>query len=440
MSAGTTPGITPASGSRTSGFTFSVDLTAVLTPIRCSDVRLDSFEVKNVPARWSLVLKQSSSSTCAPAFELSCTEFPHDSFGANLKDAFVTVEVVLKRQETNRDNDAARLSILTRSLQVPAWAHQLDGSNDLSAWTKNIATTPQDFANLYSVKRKLDKDAAQKWLVNVTVERRFTPSFTQVGSEDAADVAYRCPLLSLNASPHDLRLVFPGVGKDGAELWTKAEFLSATSSYFEDLLASDFAESIPISSKRRRADAPAKAKKATPAAEKEFDDSDDEADALVAPTLASNSTDVQHAYREVVVTQTAFTTYRAVLLYLTTGHLTFAPLASSLLPYNPAARSTRSEHLSRALAADPPLPLPASPKSVYRLSHLLSLPSLSAAALGTAIAYDELRAVVLRYVVRHWEEVRASEGWKDAMARVKRDEVPGGGGVVVEVLQAVAER
>ncbi|BGP40696.1 hypothetical protein JCM10449v2_004658 [Rhodotorula kratochvilovae] len=427
MSAAATPGITPGSGSRTSGFTFSVDLTAVLNPIRCSVVRLDSFEVKNVPARWSLVLKQSSSSTCAPVFELSCTEFPHDDFGANLKDAFVTVEV-------------------------------LEGRNDLSAWTKNFATTPQDFANLYNVKRKLDKDAAQKWLVNVTVERRFTPSFTQVGSEDAADVAYRCPLLSLNASPHDLRLVFPGVGKDGAELWTNAELLSATSSYFEDLLASDFAESIPISSKRRRADAPAKAKKATPAAEKEFDDSDDEADALVAPTLASNSTDVQHAYREVVVTQTAFTTYRAALLYLTTGYLLFAPLASSLLPHNPAARSTRSEHLSRALAANPPLPLPASPKSVYRLSHLLSLPSLSAAALSalaasltpagaaselfsrTAIAYDELRAVVLRYVVRHWEEVRASEGWKDAMARVNRDEVPGGGGVVVEVLQAVAER
>lgn len=217
-------------------------------------------------------------------------------------------------------------------------------------------------------------------------------------------------------------------------------------------------------SKRRRDDG-AQSVRAAKGAPKDFDDSDDQADTLLvanaAPILrAAAGEQVEHAYREVAITQAAYSTYRAVLLYILTGHIEFAPLSSSYIgpPVFGAKYQHRSELHVAQYGADPAAPLAVSPKSVYRLAHLLDLPALQQRALAeietgltthgaavemisdASISYDEVRRLVLGYVARNWNEVRQTPAWQDVMERVKRDEIPGGGGIVVEVLQAVSEK
>ncbi|GAA5959510.1 hypothetical protein JCM10213_002876, partial [Rhodosporidiobolus nylandii] len=57
----------------------------------------------------------------------------------------------------------------------------------------------------------------------------------------------------------------------------------------------------------------------------------------------------------------------------------------------------------------------------------------------TSVAYEELRKVVLDFVKENWAKVRESEGWEGMMDKVDRDEVQGGGSILVAVLRAVAK-
>jgi hypothetical protein len=259
--------------------------------------------------------------------------------------------------------------------------------------------------------------------------------------------------------PHDIRLFFPTASKDGADLWVKSDVLRKSSPYFKSLLDSDFAESVPHRSKRARKNSvtEAAAPSAQEAVARDFVDSDDETDVIhfsKHQPLADRSSDADElSYRQITITQAAFSTYRSLLLYLHSGFLRLAPLSSSF-----ASRSdTRLDFLTSAHDTNPSLPLPVSPKSLYRLAHLLSLDDLQERSLeavkstlsvdnaavelfsDASIAYDELRAVILAFVKANWAKVKETDGWKEHKTKVKSGELPEGAPVVMEVFEAVAD-
>jgi hypothetical protein len=129
--------------------------------------------------------------------------------------------------------------------------------------------------------------------------------------------------LDLSPTPHDVRIFFPRVQDDGAELWTSSNFLSGVSHYFESLLWSGFAESVTQTRKRPRT----RASTATPAPQvvgdadkRDCEGLDEETDRVYferfSPRLHEHEGDCPLEYRQITITKTAFTTYRAVLTYL----------------------------------------------------------------------------------------------------------------------------
>jgi hypothetical protein len=192
----------------------------------------------------------------------------------------------------------------------------------------------------------------------------------------------RHPGLNLEQVPHDVRLCFPSASKDGADLWVKSEILRKSSPYFKSLLGSDFAESVLRRSKRARKSSvtEAAAPPAPVAAKGDFTDSDDETDDFYfsqnpqQPDPSPEAADL--TYRQITITHCAFTTYRALLVFLHTGFIHFAPFSSSF----PSRSDSRLDFLTSAHDTDPSLPIPVSPKSLYRLAHLLDLDDLNRAA------------------------------------------------------------
>jgi hypothetical protein len=265
--------------------------------------------------------------------------------------------------------------------------------------------------------------------------------------------------LNLQQTPHDVRLSFPAAGKNGtcADLWVKSDILRRSSPYFKSLLDSDFAESVPRRSKRARKSSMAEveAPLAPETAEGDFEDSDDETDDFLfskhppPPDPSPNADEL--SYHQVTVTQTAFSTYRSLLLYFSTGFVHFAPLSSSF-DFRP---ESRIDFLSSTYNKDPSLPLPNSPKSLYRLAHLLDLDDLQKRSLkavksslsvenaaielfsDASVAYDELRAVILAFVKEKWAEVKETDGWTEYKDQVKSGEMPEGAPVVMDVLEAL---
>ncbi|GAA6002754.1 hypothetical protein JCM10207_007659 [Rhodosporidiobolus poonsookiae] len=303
--------------------------------------------------------------------------------------------------------------------------------------------------------------------LSFTLEANFEDTQLQAHGQTKESAKWISPL-HLRQTPHNVRLFFPHAHESGAELWSTSDALSRSSPHFKTLLESGFAETVPKRSKRKRGGSTTA--EATPAPEegdKDFADSDDETDAFlfstIAPQLSASEGD-DAAYQQVTITQAAFSTYHAVLVYLGSGFINFAPLSSSFP--SPASSSsdadessdTRLAHLQSHLTAHPTLPLPVSPKSVYRLAHLLQLPSLSRAALAAfrssltpstapqelftdcAIAYEELRRVVVEFVVERWGEVEGTESWREVSARVEADEVEGAAPVLLQLLGALSSR
>ncbi|BGP12327.1 hypothetical protein JCM10213_003868 [Rhodosporidiobolus nylandii] len=264
--------------------------------------------------------------------------------------------------------------------------------------------------------------------------------------------------LNLEQLPHNVRLFFPRAHKDGAELWIKGDILSRSSPYLKDLLSSDFAEAQPRRSKRARTSGAVEAVRVLAQDGKDFEDSDDETDEFLfskkPPSLFQSSEADDVSFRQITITQAAFSTYHAVLVYLQTGFVHFAPLSSSFPLANPAF-STRRDFLASKYDEDPSLPVPVSPTSAYRLAHLLQLEDLQKRALDavrssltvkgaatelfsdTSVAYEEPRKVTLEFVKDNWAKVRESEGWKEMMERADRDEVPAS--IVAAALRAVAK-
>lgn len=230
------------------------------------------------------------------------------------------------------------------------------------------------------------------------------------------------------------------------------------------MFASGAIETIPRRSKRRRLASPAPASANVDDSSNDapdWCDSDDETDELTREAEAevenssSANEDLEMEYCEVQTRQTAYSTFRAVLLYMQTGYIDFAPLSSSTAPRNSFATTTRKDALARDKVKSPRLPYAVSPKSVYRLAHLLQLPALQELALenlasalsvsGAAselfspvsIAYEEVRKVVRAFVLKHLEAVCATDAWKEYKDRAARGEIEGGAMVLAELFDAM---
>ncbi|KAL7344301.1 hypothetical protein BJY59DRAFT_718569 [Rhodotorula toruloides] len=220
-------------------------------------------------------------------------------------------------------------------------------------------------------------------------------------------------------SPNNVRLFFP---RSGRSLYANETFLSNASPYFKTLFEAGFSKD-----DKAAADRTSTAETLPPYT---FDDSDDETDGFLdKPTSSSEPSSIP--CKTIKIIDTAYSTYFAVLVWLVTGKISFAPSRSSrtMPPPRPSsAASTRSMAIKTAIDAQTvPVPPPVSAKSVYRLAHLLKLDSLASFALSQirsqltienvaytlysdiASAYPEVQSAALDFAVEKWEKVVGAE-------------------------------
>ncbi|GAA5963206.1 hypothetical protein JCM8115_001058 [Rhodotorula mucilaginosa] len=304
---------------------------------------------------------------------------------------------------------------------------------------------------------------------------RFTITCTQEPEKDVARL-YRTPTLdsakalqlaSLSHSPiMDVRLLFKQIDNRELELWTTADFLGKASEYYKALFASGSAETV-TRSRSKRARGPSVTSEQKPLAQAansdpsvDWQDSDDETDAfLVEHDWMSCTTSKQDTaeleYQQIEVRETAYSTMCAVLLYLQSGHIKFAPTRSSHALSPDELVTKRKAALVEALEEHPTLPPPVSPKSVYRLAHLLDREELQKMALDSltssltfsgaarelfspvSLAHNKLRQVVLEFVVKNWKEVKATEGWQAVRAEIASGQLEGGAQILLDLFAAI---
>ncbi|KAL8293424.1 hypothetical protein RQP46_000125 [Phenoliferia psychrophenolica] len=144
------------------------------------------------------------------------------------------------------------------------------------------------------------------------------------------------------------------------------------------------------------------------------------------------------AFHEVFVTDAAYSTYRAVVVWIYTGQITFAPIQSSATPKR--------------------YPNSVSPKSVYRLAHFLDISDLKTLALAafkqqvssanaavelfseTSRLYEEVQAVLLDFVVQQWSEVKNSDGMQEIERLLEAEEDVPMGATMLKIMLELAKR
>ncbi len=217
----------------------------------------------------------------------------------------------------------------------------------------------------------------------------------------------------LSNAPNDVVFYFPRTKR---ELWANSAALKAVSPYFATLFDSGFKESSSSTVGEGII---------TDSAEIDelAQDSDDESDRVpfkLATTRTKSALPL--GVKEVVIRSAAYTTYLAVLTYIHSGFNNFAPLSiPSLFVKNPGPARTAA--LTASATNHPNLPLPASPKSVFKLAHLLELEDLAKLALvdyqskltvdnvlhelvTDMSVYDCAREALVAFAVPNWTAVR----------------------------------
>ncbi|KAJ8292852.1 hypothetical protein OF846_004113 [Rhodotorula toruloides] len=344
------------------------------------------------------------------------------------------------------------------------------GSPTRASCGQGMALSPLVFRSAMSA-------SGGKYDVKTHRSYHFVFNLESLGSEHLAAPYNRFkqePVPALSPTPYDVRLVFPAYG---AEMWIESGFLSQASSYFKTLLSSDFAETAAVTTKYSEmrltpsTSSMSRAKEhatisdlRTAASEADFDyfdDSDDETDELYFahyPPQQHRLDVLQLAYKEIKVTKTAFTTYRAVLACLRTGYITFAPLWSTFFYSTSEQAQSRRSYIEATVGRAPPThPYPVSPKSAFRLAHLLELEPLQHLCLANlkaqltikcapyelfsemSVCYDTWRKVVLDFVVDNWDAVTGSAEWDKIKGELERDEIKGATPIMLELMRRVGK-
>jgi hypothetical protein len=251
--------------------------------------------------------------------------------------------------------------------------------------------------------------------------------------------------ITARPSPNNVLLTFPRCGQD---LWTN-EITLRQSPYFDILLSSGFSEGTNGSSEGQP--------DGRTLGDDHFDDSDDEtAAALPKPVKSCLSPSQFPPHKTVTITEASYATYLAVVCWLQCGYIDFAPLTSSFVSPSVSREqasqlrlesirppATESDSSMYNAAASLSSLQPVSPKSVYRLSHLLELPSLSSLALAnftsqlttsnvvlelfteTSACYDEISKAALDFTMKNLRAVLASQAIKDVRTRAETGELDG---------------
>jgi len=219
-------------------------------------------------------------------------------------------------------------------------------------------------------------------------------------------------------------------------LWSTVDTLSRSSPYFKSMFESGFAEftasTEDIVDKFDRL-----------AVERDFDDSDDETDDFVLAERAAVPVDGSASElpaRIVHVDAACYTTYRALLFWLQTGHIIFAPLRSPYRNEEGPVKS-RDEAITAALA-DPSHPRHASPKSIYRLAHYLDIPALAKVVLKSiksqltveniawevfgdvALAHDPVGDIAIEFAGTRMVKMQATRAFDEVSTLVESGEMP----------------
>lgn len=219
--------------------------------------------------------------------------------------------------------------------------------------------------------------------------------------------------------PFDVRFTFANATQ---HLWANKTILKQASAYFKTLFESEFREG-----KRLTAAEHGSAKPVGPGSSSDAQ-----------PTC-------EHKFHSIEVADHSIDTYRAVLTWIMTGQITFAPLGQPKLA-TAALNASMSSVASTSTPADSIARPPAvSPTEIYRLAHLLELSDLEAIALTSFVSeltpanvahelfspaadlYDEIRAAAVDFVVARWDEVEQTEGMKAVQAKVEAGEFEHGG-------------
>lgn len=184
-------------------------------------------------------------------------------------------------------------------------------------------------------------------------------------------------------SANDVAFIFNSSIHGTRTIWADSTFLSNSSDYFKTMFESGFMESSGINPPALPNDF-----FTSPSTEiQELEDgsiiegtntvdSDDEME----NSLPIRASDIKPPkIHKVVIKNTSYQTYRAVLCYLTSDEISFAPLLSNPPAVNEFEDAEEVLKASRAAAR---LGIVASPKSVYKLAHLLGLQTLCELALA----------------------------------------------------------
>ncbi|GAA5954917.1 hypothetical protein JCM3765_007811 [Sporobolomyces pararoseus] len=217
--------------------------------------------------------------------------------------------------------------------------------------------------------------------------------------------------------PSNVCLYFP---RTRSRLWTDEHTLRTASPYFETLLSSDFAESTPS----RALDINAEDEKdQEPSPPSTYADSDTEEEYTTVSTPTKDGAAEAKSfecfpYKIIKIHDTAYSTYEAVLLWISARYINFAPLLSNFS----LVRDQSVAKIKNSLS--PGLPPPVSPKSVYRLAHLLEIPELKKLALANyssqlsttgallelygdvSCTYPEVQDIAMSFVVKHWDQIK----------------------------------
>lgn len=253
----------------------------------------------------------------------------------------------------------------------------------------------------------------------------------------------------LSPLPFDVRFTFPRSSQD---LWASSTVLKKASPYFRAQLESGFRESISEVVRY-----PGQIARLDTDVGSTWSESDEELDASVAPPARP-----QTKVHTIEVTDHAFSTYHALIIWIHTGDITFGPLrpASAAAPRSmtsdcpPPAKRAKKDATGTATPSTPPA---VSPRSIYRLAHLLELGTLQADVLEafassltvvnaadqlfspTSVAYDEVRAAAVGFVAKNWDAVAKTEAMTAKLAQVEADEIEGGGLIMVALAKVLAE-
>lgn len=191
------------------------------------------------------------------------------------------------------------------------------------------------------------------------------------------------------------------------------------------------------------------------------------------PLPTNPSVEPRRPIARVTVRDAAYSTYRALLYYLYTDIIMFAPLSSSFTGSQPASASTSISASAPSLSSNAPAgpgsgstiepasrrewiaawcqqhPArsseagPCSAKSMYRLADKLHLPDLKARAFAHIISsltvhnivdevfgafsatFAEVRKVEVAFFLAHWGEIRASAGMRAVWPAIRQGRHPG---------------